>query len=292
MSSSVGGMIDTNVHINALQFEFQEDNDNQFIHDIQQVYIYPISISSSDENSNSSSLVSTSTIPTAHFVLSNNFTSYQVLLDTGCDPFSCISLSLANELNLNIIPAIGNVKLGDGTTKPRIGQTDELTFVIHFKNTPIPLPPYEFKEKFEVLLHPYTSRSSEIINFICGKQLLRRYCDTLTQSQHSTLLQVLLSINHNVTSDSSATHVLPNVYNVEIVDIEIQDDSASQLIYNLDDDLETIRPKILSSPDEDPTLESKRQSFHESDQVKSLWLKNDLITGGITHPDAVVKLNN
>jgi len=289
-SSSVGGMQYTDVHINALQVEIQEDNDNQFIHDIQQVYVYPIGDSTYDEISNSSLSVSSSIIPTAHFMLCNNFTSYQVLLDTGCDPFSCISLSLANELNLNINPVIGNIKLGDGTLKPRIGQTDELTFVISFKNTPLPLPPYTFKEKFEVLLEPYTSQNGEIMNFIGGKQLIRRYCVTLTQSQHSTLLQVLLSINNNIKSDSSVTHDLPNIYNVEMDDIEIQDDSASQLIYNLDDDLETIRPKILSSLDEDPTLESKRQSFHNSDEVKLLWLKNDSITGGITHPDAVVKL--
>lgn len=233
--------------------ELAEDGDELFMHNIKELFVNSMNNSSHDVDSDTSVsfLSSLFSSPSAYFEVNNN--SYRVLMDTGCEPYSCISLSLAKKLNLHINPMVGNIILGDGSSKPRLGQTDELQFTMKFLHTPLKLPSQSFHVKFVVLEKPHVNSHGVTMDFICGKSLLREYCKTLDKDQNSSFVSILLSMNTNPQANDFLTRLCTIAF-----------DDENNSVYFPEDDLDIIHPKIISSADDDIKLNDQRQASHDA----------------------------
>ena len=217
-------------------------------------------------------LVSSSIIhhtPTAYFIIKDK--PYLILLDTGCDPYSCIYLSLCRSLNLTIIPQPGILKFADGSTKPRIGITEPVTFILIFVGGEDSLPKKEFTMQFEILDDVNKNTNTP---FIVGNNILRLYKEGLNASQCTSLLSVLIS-----NRSSSFIHVN---------NISISDENSDNILP--EDDLEPVRPRIESSTIEEELYSKEREKILTDCEIMEEWNKNESIHGGISHSDAIVIL--
>jgi hypothetical protein len=190
---------------------------------------------------------------------------------------------------LEIIPQKGTVKFGNNSEISRIGQTSLLQFDVVFTGLKNPLPPRSFAHHFEVVNG--LSSEKDPISFILGTDLMKIYCESIEKELApdfvSALLGLELSFNNQVPSTTALKQHIEQSGETDI--------SVMQLITEhpefVDDDLSPVKPWITSSEEEYQLYREDKESILNDADIQTEWNYNEAITGGITHPEAVVKLN-
>jgi len=226
--------------------------------------------------------------PSVHFVINNEL--YHVLCDSGCRPVSCIDADTARELNLEIIPQQGTVKFGNNSETARIGHTSLLKFDLVFTGLKNPLPPRTISHSFEVVQG--LSSKKDPISFILGTDLMTIYCESIEKKQASDFVSALLGLELSFNNPVPSTTSLKQFSDKSSEGTTI---SVMRLITENpelgEDDLSPMKPRITSSEDEYKLYRVDKESILNDPQIQNEWNYNESITGGVTHPEAVVKLN-
>ena len=225
--------------------------------------------------------------PGAHFII--NQQRYDVALDTACTPLSCIDLSVADKLGLEIQPQQGIITLGNGSQIPRRGLTSPLTFEILFTGLHNPLPRRTFTHRFEVVQG--LSATHNHVAFLMGTDLLREYCGTIQRESAPDFLSALLGLELCFGNDVPSSKALRNNApasetsgTISVLRL-VMEESIFQ-----DDDLAPMKPQLTSSDEDNERYQPHRESILNDLRVQEGWNTNESIVGGITHPEAVVKL--
>ena len=234
-------------------------------------------------------MTSTTLNPTAHFVIGGAL--YNIMLDTQCTPFSCISKEIVHEYGLTITPKEGNITLGDGSIRSRIGTSSPLTFDIVFTGLKTPLPKRTFTHEFEILDN--IGSVGKKVSFIMGRDLLKQYCESINRNDApnflSTLIGVELCFENEVPAnlmEENYDHINGEELTLSSLQLGLQE---SDSLFP-DDDLAPQRPHIISSSNDNEQYKDQRQKIINDADIMQEWNINEQITGGITHPEAIVKL--